>query len=190
MRKGLDWIVANQKKDGALVGSLPVGGRSNYHQNYMYEHGMAAFALGDACATALAAGEQPDARYMKSLRRAVKFIERNQHDDGGWRYNNNHAAASDTSVTGWQVLALKSAKEAGIPAGDKCIEKVREYFLSRETGANGRTCYQPGQPGTEALTGVGMLAKQFLLDEPDAPLVKNAARHWPASPSAAGLATH
>ena len=61
VRKALDWIVEHQKDDGALVGSLPVAGPGGYHQYYMYEHGMATFALGDACAAALALHEPPAA---------------------------------------------------------------------------------------------------------------------------------
>ena len=82
----------------------------------------------------------------------------------------------DTSVTGWQVLALKSAREATIPVDKECVENVRRYFVNREMGNNGRTGYDSPQAfNSEATTGVGMLARQFLLDEPDAPLIHQAA---------------
>jgi hypothetical protein len=170
--------VDRQREDGALVGSLSVGRRGKYHNYYMYEHGIATFALGDACAAAAELQEIANPRYLHCLAKAVEFIERNQHDDGGWRYTDNLSAPSDTSVSGWQVLALKSAREAGVPVSDECIAKIRKFFQSRETGENGRTAYTHGrQVQTEATTGVGMLAKQFILDEPDAPLVKDAARY-------------
>jgi hypothetical protein len=144
----------------------------------MYEHGMATFALGDACASAAELQEPPNPRYLQSLRKAVEFIERNQHADGGWRYSNDLSQPSDTSVTGWQVLALKSARQAGVPISPKCLAKVRDFFESRQTGENGRTAYDRALSfNTEATTGVGILAKQFLLDEPRAPLVKDGVRY-------------
>ena len=60
-------------------------GRRQYNKDYMYEHGIATFALGDACASAAGLQESPNPRYLQSLRKAVDFIERNQHHDGGWR---------------------------------------------------------------------------------------------------------
>ena len=55
---------------------------------------------------------------------------------------------------------------------------MRKFFQARQTGQNGRTGYADNRTlETEATTGVGMLARQFLFDQPDAPLVKDAARY-------------
>jgi hypothetical protein len=168
VRRGLDWLVDQQKKDGGLYGD---SGRT-----YMYEHGIATFALAEACAIARAFKREPNKRYLDAAERAVEFIESQQHDDGGWRYTDNKGARSDTSVSGWSVLALKSAREAGIPIDKGVIPKVREFFKSCEgLGQNGRTGYQGRNPHTEATTGVGMLVHQFLLDSPDSQLVRDAA---------------
>jgi len=175
VRAALDWMVEHQRPDGGLVGSAPPGGNAAFHKHYMYEHGIAAFALTEACAVAAATGQPPNERYVDAARRAVDFIHQMQHDDGGWRYTDDPTKTSDTSVTGWQVLALKTAKEAGIPPSDECIAKVREFFAAREAGQNGRTGYDGRNPLTEATTGVGMLAHQFLLGAPDGPLVRDAA---------------
>ncbi len=175
--KGLDWVVAHQKADGALVGSKPRGGYPEYHKYHMYEHGIAAFALADACAAARSLGREPHEAYLKATERAVDFIEANQHTDGGWRYTPDLKRPGDSSVTGWQVLALSSAREAGIAVSPECIEKIRLFFKYRETGEYGRTGYDDRIPQTDATTGVGMLARQFLLDEPDAPLIHEAAAY-------------
>lgn len=176
VRKGLDWLVAHQRDDGALLGSRSVR-NGILHRYFMYEHGIATFALADACAVARDSGRTPDPRYHESLRRAVHYIEERQHDDGGWRYTEGPREASDTSVTGWQVLALQSAREAGIEVSQRTIDRVRGYFESRQAGAQGRTNYFGRTPGTDAMTGVGMLARQFLLDDPDAPLIREAAKY-------------
>ena len=174
VRRGLDWLVENQRSDGGLIGTHPAGRKRQFHQYYMYEHGIAAFALGEACAVARASGETPDPRYLRALRKAMGFIEEMQHNDGGWRYAPALGRPSDTSVTGWQVLAIKTALEAGVPVSDYCLNRIGPFFDAHAEESTGRTRYQKGRTSSEATTGVGMLARQFLLDEADSPMVHKA----------------
>jgi len=184
VRRGLDWLVEHQGDDGALVGAPGTAGRlarkparasQGFHQYYMYEHGMATLALVESCAVARAAKQDPDPRYLAAAVKALYFIEQQQHNDGGWRYHPIKSERSDTSVSGWQVLALKTAKEAEIGIGPACLAQVEKFFKSCEIGHTGRTGYQGSSQLTEATTGVGMLVHQFLLDRPDSPLVTQAA---------------
>lgn len=177
VRKGLDWMVANQGSKGGLIGTHDKGGYSVYHKHYMYEHGIASFALNEACAIARALNEPDEVRYRDAAQRAVDFIEDNQHSDGGWRYTPDLLEESDTSVTGWQVLALKAALEAGLDVDEYCVQNARTYFHSRETGENGRTGYNNRNVMTDATTGLGMLARQFLFDEADSALIPEAAAY-------------
>jgi hypothetical protein len=205
VRRGLDWLVENEEPDGALfdaasesgakahfppqakgkskaakararaaLASSPTG--RHFTNASMYEQGMAAFALADACATVRESGQEPDHRYLEATARAIRFIEEVQHNDGGWRYTDQANAPSDTSVSGWQVLALKSAREAGIAVPQRCVDAVRRYFEMRKMPDQGRTWYL-NDPGTDAMTGVGMLARQFLLDAPNDPLIPAAAQY-------------
>lgn len=169
VRQGLNWLVEHQAKDGAIC-------RKDVN-TYMYEHAIAAFALADSCAAARALKKQADPRFLEAARKAESFIEDQQHKDGGWRYTPQ--GDSDASVSGWAVLALKSAREAGIKVNDECIERVRKFFRSCEMGNSGRTGYRyQGQSViSDATTGVGMLVHQFLLDDPDAELIKRAAAY-------------
>lgn len=176
VRRALDWMIARQRSDGGLLGSKQDRTRRRqFYPQFMYEHGIATFALADACAVSHALGRPKDERYTEALRKALKFIEEMQHDDGGWRYTERREQPSDTSVTGWPMLALKSAREAGIRLDARQIEKVRAFFEARATGERGRTGYLNRGVHTEATTGVGMLARQFLLEEPDTPYVREAA---------------
>ncbi len=182
VRRGLDWMVEHQRDDGALVSEKEGGGHSRYHTFYMYDHGIAAFALADACAAAAAMGQPANQRYTEACRRAIQYIESQQHDDGGWRYTDDFTRPGDASVTGWQVLALKSAKEAGIEVNYRRIEMIRDFFRRLEMGRDGRTWYRNDslaaqKQESDATTGIGMLARQFLLDEPDAALIPEAARY-------------
>ena len=87
----------------------------NYPSTYMYEHAMAAFALAEACAVRKAQGkpDEPASRTRRSRRSSSS--NEHQHNDGGWRYTINKQERSDCSVSGWAMLALKSAREAEIP---------------------------------------------------------------------------
>jgi hypothetical protein len=170
-------MIARQRPDGGLLGSKEDRTRRQFYQQFMYEHGIATFALADACAVAEAMRRPKNPQYTGALERAVRFIDEMQHDDGGWRYTERREQPSDTSVTGWQVLALKSAREAGVPPGARNVDKVREFFESHATGERGRTGYMGRNVHTEATTGVGMLARQFLLGQPDSPYVRDAAEY-------------
>jgi uncharacterized protein YfaP (DUF2135 family) len=175
VRRGLDWLVEHQRPDGGLIGTRAADRKSPFHQYYMYEHGIAAFALGEACAVARASGRTPDPRYSQALRKAMAFIQRMQHDDGGWRYRPNRELPSDTSVTGWQVLAIKTAQEAGVPVSNECLSRIGPFFHAHAVESTGQTRYLGANTSSEATTGVGMLARQFLLDEADSPMVRKAA---------------
>jgi hypothetical protein len=173
VRRGLDWLVQQQKVDGSLVGALGPD-----HPHYMYQHGIGAFALAEACAVAADANQPVEGRYLNAATQAIYYIVSQQHLDGGWRYTHNPNDPCDTSVSGWQVLALKTAREAHIAVDLNCVDKVREFFKNCEDGGKqGRTMYVRGQLLSEATTGVGMLVHQFLLETPDSALVRMAAPH-------------
>src|SRR5262249_12708720 len=158
------WLVAQQQPDGCLT---PDRG-----QVFMYQHAIGTFALAEAVATARHSEEKPDARYVAALEKAVKFIQECQDTTrGGWRYTPH--TDSDTSVSGWVVLALKTAREADVKVDPGCVEQALRFFKSCE-GADGRTGYTGPGPSTEATTGVGMLVHHFLLGKSDTPLVKAA----------------
>lgn len=177
---GLDVMVAQQGLEGELVGSQNVlaenaGETSKYNMRYMYEHAIGTFALAEACATAKAAGEHPNEKYLAAATKAVRFIESQQHDDGGWRYTTNKNAPSDCSVSGWSMLALKTALEAEIKVDAQTIQRMVEFFKNQADSLTGRTHYQTPRYGTDALTGVGMMVDQFILHQPQSQLVQLAA---------------
>ena len=166
VRRGLEWLVEHQRKDDGLYG-----------QFNMYEHGIATFALADACATAVASQWDVDPRYRAAAEKAIRFIEIHQKQDGGWRYSPNRYETSDTSVSGWQVLALEAAKEAKIEISPNCLKNAVAYFKTCEIGDSGRTGYQGSNLATEATTGVGMLVHAFLLGTPDDAWCRQGAEH-------------
>lgn len=182
VKRGLDALVAQQGLAGELVGSLNTladkpGEQSRYDRCYMYEHGIGTFALAEACALAKASGQTPDEKYLAAAIKAVQFIESQQHDDGGWRYSPKKGDSSDCSVSGWAMLALKTAREAEIKVDDDVIKRMVAFFKDRADPLTGRTHYVGVSYGTDALTGVGMMVDQFVLNDPQSKLVELAAPH-------------
>jgi hypothetical protein len=87
----------------------------------MYGHGFATLFLGEIY------GMNPhDRRVREALVKAVELIVGTQNEEGGWRYNPVPYDA-DISVTICQVMALRSARNAGIKVPKETIDKAVEY---------------------------------------------------------------
>jgi hypothetical protein len=109
-----------------------------------------------------------------AAQRAVKFVESGQNQDGGWRYQ-HESTDGDTSVFGWQMMALKSGSMAGLEV-DPEIFQNGEKWLDRVSSGNynGTFCYIPGRGATPSMTGVGLLASQYLGAKRNDPQVNEA----------------
>lgn len=164
VKRGLDWLVSQQKENGSLFGPI---------QSW-YEHGMATFALAEACAVARANEIEPEQRYLHAAERAVQFIEDHQYAQGGWQYNLDSPWLGDASVSGWQVLALKSATEAKIDVSNRTMDRVREFYEKLGDPESGRTGYQHRGGGTDLTTAVGLIVQEFILKQPKSPLALKA----------------
>lgn len=99
VRRGLLFLIQNGKQE--MKAGLPVLDLSENGGN-MYSHGLAAITLCEAYAMT------EDPALAGPAQAALNFIVYAQCRDGGWRYSPQHPTGGDTSVTGWQVMALKS----------------------------------------------------------------------------------
>jgi hypothetical protein len=147
--KGLDFLLAAQKPDGDLRGmSRAVG---------MYCHAMASLALCEAYALT------GDERLRVPVERAVGFIVRSRARDGmAWRYAPG-APVGDTSILGWVVLALKSAKLVGISTAATTERGTLEWLNKVSSGREGGLAsYQPSEPVTPTMTAEAWVCRQFL----------------------------
>jgi hypothetical protein len=144
VRRGLDWLVQHQKYDGGLCD----GGQ-------MYAHGQAAIALCEAYALT------HDEQLRQPAQKALDFIVRAQHSAGGWRYQPRQAG--DTSVLGWELMALKSGQMAYLRVPRKTFE-LAGHFLNRvQTDRyGGLYTYQPYGRPTPAMTAEALLCRQYL----------------------------
>jgi hypothetical protein len=155
------WLLAHQKSDGDLsAGSDQV----------MYSHGLATIALAELYALS------HDKQVGGGAQRAVDFIVQAQHpESGGWRYKPGDRG--DTSVTGWQIMALKSAQIAGLEVPSRTIELAHRWLKSTATSQGGLFAYEPAGGATATMTAVGLLGTQYLGADRDAPAMKEGVRY-------------
>lgn len=149
--KGLYWLMSNQKPDGDLASGVPMK---------MYSHGLASIALCEAY------GLTKDRVIGQRAQQALNFIVAEQHPEGGWRYV--HGQPGDTSVTGWQIMALKSGQMSGLKVDSACLERARSFLKSVSKGNyGGQYAYLPQQSVTSSMTAVGLLCRQYMGAQPD-----------------------
>ncbi len=111
---GLQSLLARQKADGDLF-----SGGSKYC--WLYSHGIASIALCEAY------GMTRDPQLREPAQRALDFIIAAQNESlGGWRYA--PGIGSDTSVSGWQVMALKSGELASLKVPPQVYDNVHKWL--------------------------------------------------------------
>ncbi|HZN57955.1 MAG TPA: prenyltransferase/squalene oxidase repeat-containing protein [Planctomycetota bacterium] len=115
-------------------------------EQWVYDHAIATMAMGE-----LLVMSNDVIGLKKSVTEAVNLCLRAQNDGFGWRYG-IRAGDNDTSVTGWMVLALKTAKGAGLDIPKTEFERAfagAMHWLDRATSTNGKTGYMvPGDEGS------------------------------------------
>ena len=171
--KAVEWLLAQQSANGLF-------GERNY------EHAVATMALAEAL------GMSGDESLKGPAQKAVNIILARQAKDPkasdpayaglGWDYVEGNAARNDTSVTGWNLMALKSASGAGLQVGSgmtgakvwlerawkasnpdwKMLDPYKsESFLSYTYDANADKAGNNGA-GTGHLFSVGALSAVYL----------------------------
>ena len=171
VREGINYLLDNQIHDG----DLSFGSRGNTR---LYTHGQGTIVL---CEALMMTG---DRRLRNPAQDAVNFIVKSQHAGGGWRYNPGQAG--DTSVVGWQVMALQSAHAAGLFVPSQTLTTASKYLNQAQT-SNSLYGYQPGGSSTYVMTAEALLCRFYLGYNQKSPgveyginfLVKN---HMPSKP--------
>ena len=124
---------------------------NGYVGTNMYQQGLAMLALSEAW------GMSQRKEIRDALKKGVEIILRAQSPAGGWRYEPRPSDA-DISVTVMQIVALSSAKEAGIYVPDKTIEKAIAYVKGLQEKSSGGFGYgSPTDPGF-ARTAAGAMS--------------------------------
>ena len=120
---GLNFILNSASEQSGLVAA-----ETSYGP--MYGHGFATLFLGEVY------GMSPRADLREKLQKAVALIVRTQNDQGGWRYHPVKADA-DLSVTICQIMALRSARNAGIAVPKATIDRAIKYVQDSQNPDGG-----------------------------------------------------
>jgi tetratricopeptide (TPR) repeat protein len=123
-------------------------------QGAMYNHGICTLALTELY------GMTRDPAYLRAARKAVSAIAAAQRPGGGWDYSARAGGdRNDGSITGWQVLALRSALAAGVEVPPDTLLRLLRY-LKTAADEQGALAYAVGNSGSArrgcAMTAVGL----------------------------------
>lgn len=126
LAKGLDWIMAQAQTNGLIQYT-----GQTQQAPVMYGHALSTLMLSEVW------GQTRRKEVREVLSRAVDLIVKVQGPRGGWNYR-SIPQDGDTSVCVMQILALKSAQEAGIfvPADtiNKAIQLIRSRYDAKQPG--------------------------------------------------------
>ena len=167
VRNGLAWMVKNADR-GASGADLRGRFRGN---SGMYVQGIATICICEASALS-----PKDKELRRLATDAVKFIERAQDKvGGGWRYQPGDRG--DTSVVGWQLMALRSAKECRISLQSDTIKDAKEFLDSAGTKDGAMYGYMPGDGPRDSMTAVGLLCRIYHGWKRERPALKVGVEH-------------
>ncbi|MEX2138485.1 MAG: hypothetical protein WD894_04445, partial [Pirellulales bacterium] len=185
VRRGLHFLLRRQKETGDLYEAQDA---VSHGSAWLYSHAIASIALCEAL------GMTGDAELRGPAQRALDFIEASQDRQyGGWRYKPGDG--SDTSVAGWQLMALKSGELAGLRIKPETYEAVRKWLDRAQDGS--RYLYNPTQPNTQyptdqrrpTMTSVGLLMRLYLGWDRTRPEFQQGADHISDYPAAYGTSS-
>ena len=152
VQKGLVWLAqsAIRSQGGADMRGAHQGNSG------MYVQGLATICLCEASAL-----EPKDRDLRRVALEAARFIEKAQGSDGGWRYQPRQVPG-DTSVVGWQVMALQSAKAGGISIASDSFSDARKFLNKVQAEDGVYYGYTDSQKGRATTTAVGLLCRMYL----------------------------
>jgi hypothetical protein len=158
--KGLHYLIDHMRDSsdgGDLSDPRPAG---------MYSHGLATIALCEAY------GMTHDRDLLNPTRKALMFICSAQDPKGGgWRYTPREPG--DTSVAGWQLMALKSGLMAGVEIPNIEITAYRAGLFLDSVQVEGGAKYGYLTAGQgDATTAIGLLCRMYSGWKKDNPILQ------------------
>ena len=156
IEKGIRWVLKTQTETG-LIG-VPGG-----HE--MYHHGICTLMLAEVSGmTQGDLAKEVRSKLVKAVKLTLKAQRTVEPNKGGWHYWAHQTQSSDMSVTGWQILSLRAAKNVGCDVPSEAIDRAVAYVKNayvpdrfNQAGAGFRYSPDRSAPNT-ACTGTGILA--------------------------------
>ncbi len=147
VERGIKWLVSQQDRNGFMA-------KTARDHERMYAQAQATIAICELY------GMTQDSWLRTPSELAVEFATQSQAAEGGWRYEPGFD--SDTSVTGWFLMGLKSAQSAGIPVKQKVFYGVIRFLDSVQSYDGAAYGYQQRRDASPAMTAEGLLCRQYL----------------------------
>jgi hypothetical protein len=167
VQRGMDALVRMQDSDGNFFKQGP-------HHHRLYSQAQATIAVCELY------GMTKDEKYRRPAQKALDYAAWSQSPAlGGWRYIPRQE--SDTSVTGWFVMAFMSGKMAGLEVPSPTLDAVSKYLDSATTEGSFYS-YRPGEAATLTMTAEGLLCRQYLGWERDDPRLRQGIRYLLQNP--------
>jgi hypothetical protein len=169
VRRGIEWFATiGAKNEGRLCTQ-----HHYFDHNGVYEHAIGTYALAEYYTMTR------DERVRGLVGVAASYIVQGQEEDGGWVYSYARTkAGSDTSVSGWQIQALKATYLAGLTGigVEQALDKAM-LNLQRVRTKSGGFGYRNGRDRDGyTLAGVGALCAYLRWSKPD-PMLDDAVRY-------------
>jgi hypothetical protein len=150
VERGVNALLKFQDKQGNFF-------HGQQRDEALYTHAQCTVALCELTAMS------NDSSLRAAAKLAVQYCLEAQSEEGGWRYTPRND--SDTSVTGWMVMALQSAKMGGIDVPQKVFDQIGKYLDSASPDGGSKYTYLAKQNetfATRSMTAEGLLCRQYL----------------------------
>lgn len=154
VEKGVKHLLKLQDRTGFMA-------RQARSHEKMYAQAQATIALCELY------GMTKDSWLREPAQLALDFAMKAQSPQGGWRYEPR--IDSDTSITGWYVMALESGRSAGLEVDISVLVKVNDYLDSAQSYDGAAYGYQANSGASPAMTAEGLLCRQYISWKRDHP---------------------
>ncbi|MHC4176819.1 MAG: prenyltransferase/squalene oxidase repeat-containing protein, partial [Planctomycetota bacterium] len=149
VKNGLYFLIKNMKH-GRQGWSFYEGDRGR-----MYSHGIASIVMCEAY------GMTHDKSLHLPAQEAVNFICYAQDPvGGGWRYEPRQKG--DTSVVGWQIMALKSGHMSYLRVPPVTVKRASQFLDSVQANYGANYGYTAPAGNRDATTAIGLLCRMYL----------------------------
>jgi hypothetical protein len=175
LRKGLMFLVRSAKRNKYYFGREGKG--------RMYAHGIVTLALCEAYG--MMEKEEENRQLKIVIEKAIEVILKSQckkegRDYGGWRYEPRSDQGADLSVSVWQALVLRSAKNSQLKIPELAIDEAIQYIKKTYCQKTQSFTYQGTEKhNTPAMNSAGIVAMNCLgmnKEKKDKQMIETSAR--------------
>jgi hypothetical protein len=174
LERATDYVLESQKPSGLLTRVGPDGPGINRNVGHeigeaaAYNHAIASLMLSELYGMSQT---ERSARIQEVIAKALsaslemqRWAKTPEGDRGGWRYVGRpvYGTDSDLSVTGWELMFLRSARNAGFDVPKESIDDAVAYIRRCFHETYGTFLYMQGKGSQDlrsrAMAGAGILA--------------------------------